>query len=264
MLAWYLSKIKEHGLIAATLLLCRVVWVRGRTAVANRILPSRVLCPCCGWEGHRFYDYIEAGFIHRNVECPQCNSHSRHRALFLWLEDEYALQSKRGAALIVAPEQAFDAVWKRAQNLRPFKIDLEDTRRVDVLADLQRLPFATNSIALIWCHHVLQCVEDDRAAMRELCRVLHTQTGELVVSVALAHNTSTREYGFANKEVLYFWRMYGDDFLDRLAESGFKVRTIIYEVSPDKSERYGINSQEEFYVCKKASAPNPTIAVTRE
>ncbi|HYJ45609.1 MAG TPA: hypothetical protein VEV81_03275, partial [Pyrinomonadaceae bacterium] len=75
--------------MVATRLLCNVIWARGMTAAVNRILPDKVQCPCCGWAGHRFYDFIEVGCVIRQVECPQCNSHARHRSLFLWLTGDY-------------------------------------------------------------------------------------------------------------------------------------------------------------------------------
>lgn len=251
LLSWYRRQVKEHGSVAATLLLGRVILSRVKTALANKLLPVKVLCPCCGWEGRRFFDYIEVGMVGRNAECPQCNSHPRHRALYLWLRDEFQLRTKSGVGLIFAPERALEPLWKQAENLRLLKTDIETTRGVDVLADLQQLPFRSNSVDLIWCHHVLQLIKDDRSALKELSRVLRPQTGQLILSVAIAHNSSTEEYGFANKKALYFWRMYGDDFRDRLAEAGFNCQAINYVLPPADCQRYGINEQEEFYLCVK-------------
>lgn len=253
MLSWYRNQAKTHGALAATRLLSRVVWARGRTTIINKVLPKSVQCPCCGWEGGQFYDYLEVGFIHRKVECPQCNSHARHRTLYTWLQREFRLQEKEGTALVFAPEKALDSVWQQASHLRAHKVDIKATRGVNVLADLQRLPFASDSVDLIWCHHVLQLIEDDRAAIRELYRVLRPPTGEVVLSVALAPGTTTEEYGSMNEEVMNFWRMYGDDFVERLAEAGFHVQTINYKPSPEERRRYGIDSEDNLFICVKDS-----------
>src|SRR5947209_5039761 len=145
MLAWYRVRLKEHGLLVTTALLARVVWARAAAALANKLLPARVACPCCGWEGRRFYDYLEVGFAARGVECPRCNSHPRHRAFAVWLRRDYLLESKRGAALVFAPERALESVWKGAAGLKVLKTDIEPSRGVDLLADIQRLPFAPDS-----------------------------------------------------------------------------------------------------------------------
>jgi SAM-dependent methyltransferase len=249
MLNWYLNQSKEHGAGAATLLLGRILLARGTAMLVNKILPARVMCPCCGWEGRRFLDFIEVGIVIPRVECPQCNSHDRHRTLYLWLKNDFQLEARKGVGLIFAAERAFHQLWKQAPDLRVFKLDIDATRDVDMLADLQRLPFGAGSIDFIWCHHILQLVQDDRAALRELSRVLRPGSGNLVLSVAIAPHTRTIEYGFENKEVLRFWRIYGDDFTERLAEAGFAVEVVKYNSSPQECLRYGINQQESFYIC---------------
>lgn len=220
--------------------------------LVNRFLPSRVSCPCCDWEGRRFYPYIEVGLYSPDTECPQCNSHARHRELYLWLRDEFRVAEKSGVGLIFAPERALAAIWERAPNLRAYKVDIEASRGVDVLADLQRLPFESDSIDFIWCHHVLQLVEDDRAAIRELRRVLRPVTGAAAISVAIANQTQTHEFGFANKDLLYFRRMYGDDFPERLAEEGLTARPVSYKLSADEYRRYIFKPQDGFYLCTKS------------
>jgi SAM-dependent methyltransferase len=253
MLNWYLNQSGEHGVGRATLLLYRILLARGRAALSNKFLPAKVLCPCCGWEGRRFLDYIEFGLVIPRIECPQCNSHARHRALYLWLKNDFQLEAASGVGLIFAPERAFQGLWQMAAHLRAFKLDIDASREVEMLADLQHLPFASGAIDFIWCHHILQHVRDDRAAMLELRRVLRPRTGHLILSVAIAHGTRTIEYGFENKEVLSFWRIYGDDFTGRLEEAGFTVEAVNYSASTQACLRYGLNRQESFYVCRTSS-----------
>jgi len=250
MLRWYRSQIKEHGALDATRLLWRVGWSRTATGLANKLLPEKILCPCCGWRGRKFYDYIELGYAVRHTVCPQCDSHARHRALFLWLNQVYQLKGKSGVALVFAPEKALAPIWNNSPQLQVFRVDIEPTRNVNFLADMQHVPITTSSVDLLWCHHVLEHVENDRAAIRELYRVLRPLTGELIVSVPMEIGTRTREYGFANKKESGHWRMYGDDFADRLGEGGFMVRTVDYNLSTEDCERYGV-TREQFYICQK-------------
>ena len=250
MFGWYRSQIREFGALTATQLLGRVAWSRTKVNLANKLLPETLVCPCCGWSGRRFYDYIEVGYAVHNAACPQCDSHARHRALFLWLSREYKLKDRCGVALVFAPEKALASVWDEAESLRVYRVDIEATRGPNLLADIRRLPVASDAVDLLWCHHVLEHIEDDRAAINELYRVLRPQTGELVVSVPMYDGRETREYGFADPKESGHWRIYGDDFVDRLAESGFDVRPVVYNLSTQDCARYGIEP-ERFYICTK-------------
>ncbi len=104
MLNWFRSQVKELGLAPATQLLLRVVRYRIPVVLSNRLWSDKLECPCCNWRGHRFLDYIELGYHVPNAACPRCDSHSRHRALYLWLKNEFQIEKKSGRALIFAPE----------------------------------------------------------------------------------------------------------------------------------------------------------------
>lgn len=253
MFGWYRSQIKEFGPVKATALLGRVAWSLTRARLANKFLAEKLECPCCGWSGRRFYDYIEVKYTVPNVACPQCDSHARHRTLFLWLNREYKLRDRNGVALVFAPEKALAPAWQAAAELSVYRLDIEAARRPNLLADLQQLPIADDAADLIWCHHVLEHIKDDRRALRELHRVLRPLTGELVVSVPMLPGSTTQEYGFPDPEESGHWRIYGDDFVDELAESGFNVRQVVYEMTPQERSRYGVTA-ESFYICTKAAA----------
>ena len=213
-------------------------------------LPAKLTCPCCGWQGRHFFDYIEMGYTVPNAACPCCDSHSRHRALFIWLRDEYRIDEKAGVALVFSPERALAPLWRTATNLRVYKVDLEPGRGADTLADLMRLPFESNVADLVWCHHVIEQVEDVHVALSELCRVLCSGTGELIVSVGLGAQEKTIEFGFSDKALSGNRRVIGSDFEQTLAEAGFDVSTMVYNLSNEECRKYGIYP-EPFYRCVK-------------
>jgi SAM-dependent methyltransferase len=249
MLSWYRSQIAEHGLWPATKLALRVAASQGPARLANRLLPARRRCPCCGWQGRRFYDYLEIGYRVRNAACPRCDSHSRHRALFVWGQNDFRLPEKKGRALIFAPERALQSLWAAATELRLLRVDIAATRGVDFLADAQRLPLPDDSFDLVWCHHVLEQVPDDRAALSELRRILRPDTGELVISAGMQPRAETVEFGFADKRLSGNRRSYGQDFAARVAAAGFSVTTV--RSNSAEAARYGINPDEVFFVCRK-------------
>ncbi len=153
-------------------------------------------------------------------------------------------------ALVFAPERALAPLWRTATKLRVFKLDLELGRGTDALADLMRLPFASDVADLIWCHHVLEQVPDTRVAISELCRVLRSGSGELIVSVGLSGQEKTVEFGFSNKALSGNRRAFGKDFAQMLAEAGFEVTPMVHNLSDEECRRYGI-SPEPFFRCVK-------------
>lgn len=254
----YLSRfsrlVRAHGAVQAAKLSGSVAASRAKVRLANKLLPARVACPCCGWRGRRFDDYIQVGHRADNAACPRCAAHSRHRSLFLWATREFKLAEKCGRALVFAPEKASARLWADATRLNVCRVDLKAGRGVDLLADIRALPFASDSVDLIWCHHVLEHVEDDRAAIRELGRVLRPATGELIVSVPMGAGAATDEYGFPDPSLSGHWRLYGSDFADRLAEGGLSVSPVDFKVSAEERRLYAL-TLKPCYVCRKAEAP---------
>jgi SAM-dependent methyltransferase len=249
-LEWFRNQKKDFGVAKATGLLWRVLWRRAFVIASNKLLPPRLECPCCGWQGNHFFDYIEMGYMVRNCACPVCDSHPRHRALLVWLRDEYKISEKTGIALVFAPEKTFAPLWQTATGLRAYNVDIEASRGVEVLADLMHLPFASEIADFMWCHHVIEQVEDDRLALKELHRVLRSGSGEFIVSVGSGKQERTVEFGFADKTLSGNRRRFGADFPERLAEAGFKVRPMAYNLTEAERSKYGVGD-EPFFSCTK-------------
>lgn len=249
-LSWYRAQRSEHGVLLGTSFLLRLSWARLVSDVANTLLPIKVQCPCCGWRGPKFYGYVEVGYTDSNTECPHCFSHRRHRALYLWLQNEFSIRTKGGSALLFAPERCLIALWNSASALKAYKVDYDDARGVDFRADISKLPIRTNSVDIIWCHHVLEHLQEDTSAIKELYRVLLPGAGEMIISVPMMLGSKTREYGHPRKEESGHWRIYGDDFVDRLQATGFVVRPGKLNLSSTECQLYGIK-HEPFYICSK-------------
>jgi len=101
-----------------------------------------------------------------------------------------------------------------------------------VLGSLTDVPLADDSVDLLICYHVLEHIPDDRAAMREIARVL-ASGGLGILQVPFRPGTVTDEDPSAGEEerVRRFGqadhvRYYGDDFEDRLAECGLAIQRL--------------------------------------
>jgi SAM-dependent methyltransferase len=163
------------------------------------------------------------------------------------------LSGRTGVSIVFAFERPLEALWKGAAGIRTVRADIEPSRGVDVIADIQALPFPGDCADLIWCHHVLEHVEDDRKGLSELHRVLKESTGTLVLSVPMVEGATTFEYGFADPAESGHRRRYGDDFVRRLSEAGLRCEKQKMLLSLPEMRRYGIRP-DPFFVCTKTAA----------
>lgn len=215
---------------------------------AARVRPGLIQCPICGASATRFLPF---GLAARpNAQCPSCGSVERHRFLWLYLLRRTNLLTGRYRLLHTAPEPTLEARLRPLPNLRYTSVDLFNPN-ADVEADLTDLPFRDGAFdAAITCH-VLEHIPDDRAAGRELARVLRAG-GRAVVMVphdprrprtyedSSVTTAAGRMRAFGHP---FHHRIYGADFIDRLEEAGFAV-TVIATASlftPHQRRRFRIN-----------------------
>jgi SAM-dependent methyltransferase len=213
-----------------------------------------VACPCCGKRLRKF-----ARFHGQHDQCPGCGSLMRHRAMLLYLRDVLRVPEHPGDVLHVGPGAALVRWFRTLEGLRYVAFDL-DSPLATVQGDVTDLPFGDQSFDLILCLHVLEHVEDDRAAMRELVRVL-APGGKAVIQVPPSNRDETFEdAGITTPEererVFGQWdhvRICGSDYGLRLQEAGFTVHEVDHVAHLDDGVRaeYGLRIGEPFYLCEK-------------
>ena len=188
------------------------------------------------------------------MHCPSCGSRERHRLAHLWATEGGGDRLAGKRILHFAPEKTV----RRQMRGNPLyeTADLHQpgvTHRVDITA----MPLPDARYDVVMAHHVLEHIPDDRAAMRELFRVL-APGGVAVLSVPI---NASRHETYENpaitdpaERVLHFSapdhkRYYGLDFADRLAEAGFTVET--FRLPPELEPRYGLLRAEWLYIARK-------------
>lgn len=120
------------------------------------------------------------GFIHfgkgemtslETYSCANCGASDRERLYALWIDQqiEKGLFSKNTRVIHFAPEAALSA---RLKNLKYFDYKTADLMMdsVDFKVDLLSMPFENNSFDFFICSHVLEHVESDDQAIKELYR----------------------------------------------------------------------------------------------
>lgn len=217
-----------------------------------------VECPVCGSRYRKFMPY---GYVapRENALCPHCLALERHRLLWLFLQNETNFFEAPARLLHVAPEYCFIRRFGRLPRLDYVTADLESPL-ADVKMDIQHIPFADGEFDIIFCNHILEHVEDDRLAMREMYRVMRPGGWGIMLSPVNPARETTyedptitdpveREVHFGQKDHL---RDYGLDYGKRLAEAGFEVDEIDYirYLDPEAAKLYGLRSEIVYRVRK--------------
>lgn len=219
-------------------------------------------CPVCGTKRRKFLPY---GYVtsRDNALCPNCLSLERHRLLWLWLQRESDLFERRPRLLHVAPEVCLMRHLRKAYKGHEedyVTADLESPL-ADLHFDIQYIPLADESFDVVFCNHIMEHVEDDLQAMREINRVMRRGEGWGVIlsPVELEREKTFEDDSITDPEerTRIFGqydhrRVYGRDYADRLREAGFEVEDLDYAaiLTAEERERYAL-PKDHLYIVRK-------------
>lgn len=222
-------------------------------------------CPLCGCQRRKFLPY---GYVtpRENALCPNCLALERHRLLWLWLVRESDIG--RGAMALpkmlhIAPEVALMRKFKKMYASTPDRYitaDLESPL-ADMHFDVQQIPLEAESFDAVICNHIMEHVEDDGKALRELYRILRRGGWGVILSPVELEREKTFEDDTitdpAERTRIFgqydHRRIYGRDYAARLSEAGFEVYDIDYknELSKAEQELYALPADHLYIVCKQ-------------
>jgi SAM-dependent methyltransferase len=175
--------------------------------------------------------------------CPRCGAAERHRLLWLWLRDRLP-QIRR--LLVFAPDDATDARLRR-HGVEYVSADIDATQAM-VAADITALPFEDGAFDAIVCLHVLEHVDDEAAALRELRRVA---SGWVVVMVPVDRSVARTIEGAASTPAQRLSRfghpehvrLYGADVAQRLEADRVDL---LAELGAVAARRHGLVRSDRF------------------
>lgn len=219
-----------------------------------------VECAVCGARYRRFLSY---GYVtmRTNALCPNCLALERHRLLWLYLRNETRLldPSENTRMLHIAPERCLIKRLERVLGDNYVTADLESPL-AKVKMDIQKIPFADAQFDVIFCNHILEHVDDDRLAMREMYRVMKKGGWGVMLSPVTYGKPATyedptiispqaRAEAFGQHDHA---REYGEDYPVRLKQAGFDVECIDYVATlyPTDVKRYALR-REIIYLVRK-------------
>lgn len=221
-------------------------------------------CPLCGCRRRKFLPY---GYVTQrdNALCPNCLALERHRTLWLWLLRESDIG--RGAVALprllhVAPEVALMRKFSRIYAKQPadyVTADLESPL-ADLHFDIQHIPLEDESFDVVICNHIMEHVEDDRLAMREIMRIMRKGGWGVILSPVDLQREKTFEDDTITDEAertrifgqYDHRRIYGRDYAERLRDAGFEVYECDYaNLIPAKEKQLYALTDEPLYIVRK-------------
>ncbi len=219
-----------------------------------------VTCPIIGRSYRKFLPY---GRVHprANALCPDSLSLERHRLLWLYLKSRTNFFRQPLHFLHIAPEQCFMKPFAHQHGDGYITADLESPL-AKVKMDVHEIPFDNNTFDVAMCNHVMEHVEDDIKAMREIYRTLKPG-GWAIMQVPFFNPIpeTTFEDGSITdpqeREKVYgqddHVRLYGYDYPDRIRKAGFKVAEddFIHTLPEADVTRYALPRDEVIFFCEK-------------
>ena len=214
-----------------------------------RLGTPRVECSVCAGRFRRFLKY---GVVSRRYAlCPKCGALERHRWLSLVLRERGPFEG-RARILHISPAECLE---KMLRSNDVFYVAAQLEPPADVCMDLERASFPDNSMDAVVCSHVLEHVFDDRAALREIRRILkHEAPAFVMVPFDRGLDTTfedptikdprERVRAFGQKDHV---RRYGRDYVDRISSVGFAVEVL--KAPPDPKQ--GLQPSDEVLICRR-------------
>ena len=233
---------------------------RRKKKLLKKYAGNRVTCVICNSHFHEFAPMKKRP----NAQCPECGSFERHRLFWKYAESKTNLFKNQPLKVLhFAPEKVFYDYFNRYENFSYYPCDLYPN---DQIGDIKKMSiteiqYDDNYFDIISCNHVLEHIEDDLTAMRELHRVLKSG-GWAILQVPIDYNRETtyedfsittpegRLKAFGQSDHV---RWYGRDYKDRLAAVGFNVNEDDFVKSFSEADlfRFGLMKSELIYYVTK-------------
>ena len=203
-------------------------------------------CPLCGYSANSFRHFCNELRIAWNSACPNCNSRSRHRGL-KFLYEAILENSDKKRILHFAPEPYLSDFIYRFKQHDYYTTDYL-IKNVDYpKEDIQNLSFKNSSFDLVFCNHVLEHVNEDILALKEISRIL--DYGGIAIITIPGNWRRKNTVLFHDLKFNGHYRDYGCDIYNHMIEIFSTVKKI--NLAKYGSIKYAIKPLEPTFVCLK-------------
>jgi SAM-dependent methyltransferase len=215
-------------------------------------------CPVCEKASSKFR--ASGSELREDAVCVHCGALERHRFVWLYFSKITNLFDNSAKKMLhVAPEKHFESRLRKLLGQDYITADLFNKQAM-VKMDIMDIKFPDGYFDVIYCSHVMEHIPDDKKAMREFYRVLKPGGWTIILVPINADKTfedpsivdpDERLRVFGQEDHV---RIYGPDFLDRLRNSGFRVKVTVASDLFEKNDivRMGLTpASGEIYYCTK-------------
>jgi SAM-dependent methyltransferase len=211
------------------------------------------LCPVCGQQDISFlplpdyyhenaqrhgYAYFGKGEMTslQTYSCSHCGASDRERLCALWIDQKISKSFfPKNTTLIHFALEA--ALSRKLKQLNFFDYNTADLlmENVDYKIDMMDMPFKDESYDFFICSHVLEHVDRDDQAIRELHRITRNGGAGILMSPIVVGLDKTIEDPSVKDEANR-WRLFGqndhvrlyahDDYVNKIGSNGFLVEEL--------------------------------------
>lgn len=187
-----------------------------------------------------------------NLVCPVCGSLPRTRRLWKLLHEKYLKPEIK--ILDFSPSRTLYRILKKDKSITYFSTDFENEFLADYRFDITNIDAESESFDLIICYHILEHIDNDQQAMRELFRVLKPD-GTCLIQTPFKDGEIYEDFSITTQEdrSKHFGqddhvRIYSVNGLkERLEKSGFLVDVQTFP----KDHFLGLCENEHILFCTK-------------
>lgn len=229
-------------------------------------LVEKNFCPIC----NKYLEFKPFGRSKRKrAQCPECGSLERHRLVYLLLKNKYEkiINEESIKLLHFAPEEVFFNIFKNKKNIDYYPVDINPdlfkSKNIEIREkiNMEDMPYENGEFDFILNGYVLQCVNDDTKAIKELYRVLKyggvciilvpiNKSSEITLEKEEYNTAELRKKHYGDK---HHYRYYSMDLFGKLEHYGFDVEVMTDEEILDfdfEKDLYNV-FRNMIFICKK-------------
>lgn len=214
-------------------------------------------------DGRKYRKMLPYGRVRTrlNALAPSTLSLERHRALWVYMQENTTFFTESARMLHLAPEYCYIKRFRKLSNIEYVSGDL-DSPWADYHFDVHEIPLEDSSFDILMANHLMEHVDDDRKVLKEFYRVMKSG-GWGILQVPIDWNNAETEEDRSvtnplERERLYWQsdhlRLYGyKDYPKRLADAGFEVEVVdmMKQLGEERYERYCLGDERWVFLIKK-------------
>lgn len=146
----------------------------------------------------------------KNAVCVKCEGSARQRCLLEVLNEVKTDSWQCYSALHLSDEPSIKNIYHWFDTVEQSIYEFDNS------IDLTNIDRGDDTYNIIFCSHILEHIEDDVTAIREMLRVLKPGGTVFIMVPQPEIHDVTQDWGFPDPDFYDHYRVYGKDFITKL------------------------------------------------